>query len=107
MEIVEITGTEEFYNEIRSEIFVMADFYAKWCSPCKMQSPVLFDFAKSAEGKVKIIKVDVDANAEIADRYKIESIPTLVLFENGNEKERKIGLTTRPELSDMLIKYLK
>ena len=107
MDIVEITGTKEFYNEIRSEILVMADFYEKWCSPCKMQSPVLFDFAKSAVGKVKIIKVDVDANAEIADRYKIESIPTLVLFENGDEKERKIGLTTRPELSDMLIKYLK
>ena len=106
MEIKEITGATEFYNELTSDTPVIADFYAKWFSPCKMQSPVLYEFAKSAEGKVKIIKIDVDENAEVADKYKVGSIPTLVLFENGEEKERKIGLTTRPELSDMLIKYL-
>lgn len=104
--IKEIAGRAEFDEALRSGSPVLADFYASWCAPCKMQSPILYEFAEAAADKVRIIKIDVDANAETASEYGVDSIPTLALFVGGTERERRVGLTTRSELSDMLIKYL-
>lgn len=71
---------------------VLVDFWAGWCMPCKMVAPVIEELAVKYEGRVTIAKVDVDNNAEIASRYGIMSIPTVILFENGAEAKRFIGV---------------
>ena len=104
--IEDILGKEEFNKVLQSNSLALVDFYASWCAPCKMQTPILIEFGEEIDGKVKIIKVDVDQNPEIANEYKVQSIPTIVLFQNGEEKEKTVGLTTKATLSKMLIKYL-
>ncbi len=74
---------------------VLVDFWAPWCGPCKMQGPILEKLASSGEIKAKIVKLNTDENQAIAGQYGIHSIPTLILFEDGKEKERLIG--TQPE----------
>ena len=68
---------------------VIVDFHALWCSPCKMQSPILKEVATELGERVKVIKIDVDQNSEIASRYNVQSVPTLIIFKNG-----KAGLET-------------
>ena len=106
MEITEILGKEEFYKELSSEKPVIVDFKATWCAPCKMQTEVLKDFATTVGDKVKILKIDVDENSEIAEQYKIDAVPTLLLFNNGQVEEKSVGLTSESMLSKMVIKYL-
>lgn len=106
MEIKEISGREELNEAFVSGVPVIADFYASWCAPCKMQSPVLHEFSQHIGDKAQIVKIDVDVNADIASDYGVESVPTLILFLRGSEIERRVGLTSAAELSAMLIKYL-
>ena len=70
---------------------VLVDFYADWCGPCKMAEPVLNKLADEFKGKVEIMKLNVDDNQEISQQYGVMSIPTVVLFKEGKEVERKIG----------------
>lgn len=102
----EINSKTEFESELKGEVPRLVDFYAKWCGPCKLQSPVLYELGESVGDKVTVIKVDVDENAEIAGAYGINSIPTLVLFVGGEEKARRVGLSSKAQLSEMLIKYI-
>ena len=81
---------------------VLVDFYADWCGPCQMMAPVLKEVAQEMNGKLKIIKVDVDKNQPIAQRFGVRSIPTLILFENGALKWRKAGIITKRELLSLL-----
>ena len=81
----------ENFDEIVKEGIVLVDFYASWCGPCKMQSPIL----ESLEEDVKIIKIDVDEHDELARRFGIMSIPTLILFKDGKEIRKNIGLTPK------------
>jgi thioredoxin 1 len=92
--------TEITNNNFKSEVLdakgkVLVDFWAPWCGPCRMQTPILEKMAAAGEIKAKIVKVNTDENQEIAGKYSIQSIPTLILFENGKEVERMIG--TQPE----------
>ena len=105
-DIKEVLDEKEFGSELNVKIPVLVDFYATWCGPCKMQSPILHEFSSELLGRVKVIKVDVDTCSALAMRYGIESIPTLAVFVNGQLKEKAIGLTAKAKLSDMLIKYL-
>ena len=95
---MEIKTLEEFNEEIKNEC-VIVDFYATWCGPCKMQAPVLEELENS-RANVKVVKVDVDQFPSIAKEYAVMSIPTLLLFKNGNLKDKKIGFTALPILSD-------
>ncbi len=104
--IEEIIGKEEFAAALASDKPVVVDFWATWCGPCRMQAPVLEEFAKEAEGKVRVVKVDVDENEEIAYQYKIASIPTLMVFKNGESVEKSVGLTSAAKLSEMVLKHL-
>lgn len=92
--------TEINNNNFKTEVLdakgkVLVDFWAPWCGPCRMQSPILEKLTQSGEIKAKIVKVNTDENQEIAGKYSIQSIPTLILFEDGKEVERMIG--TQPE----------
>ena len=92
--------TEINDNNFKSEVLdtkgkVLVDFWAPWCGPCRMQGPILEKLAASGEIKAKIVKLNTDENPGTAGKYSIQSIPTLILFDNGKEIERLIG--TQPE----------
>lgn len=85
--------TANFDKEvIQSSGKVLVDFWAPWCGPCKMQTPILEKLAASGEVKTKILKLNTDENTEIAQKFGIVSIPTLILFENGKEIGRFVGV---------------
>ena len=79
---MKIVNSNEFRNEI-SEGVVLVDFFATWCGPCKMLGPVLEDLGKELEGKAKIIKVDIDQSGDLADEFRISSVPTMILFKDN------------------------
>ena len=91
---------------INSDIPVLVDFFAEWCGPCKVQSPVLERLAGEMEGKVKVIKIDVDKNQEIALRFQIRGVPTLVLFKNGQTLWRQSGVLDQNQLKSILARYI-
>ncbi len=85
---------------------VLVDFWASWCGPCRMVAPVLEEVARDYEGKLKVVKVNVDDNSETASRYGIMSIPTMMLFKNGKPVETIVGFRKKEELSDIINKNL-
>ncbi len=88
----EISGVEEFETEVlKSGQPVFVDFWAPWCGPCRMVSPVVEEIEKENEEKMKVVKINVDENGEIAAKYEIQSIPTLILFKDGEIVERILG----------------
>lgn len=105
-EIIEITSAEQFEKELNTDVPVVVDFFATWCNPCRLQSPILHDFKEEMGDKVKVIKVDVDLNEKIAYDLRISSIPALYVFKNGEVKEKTIGLTPKANLAEMVIKYI-
>ena len=83
---------EEFETEVlKSDVPVLVDFYADWCGPCHAIAPTIEALSGEFEGKVKFVKVDVDANKEVASRYEIMSIPTIMLFEKGRVEDSIVG----------------
>lgn len=96
-------NSENFENEVlQSETPVLVDFWAQWCGPCKMLSPILDELAGEYAGKVKIGKVDVDENQELSAQYSVLSIPTLLIFKDGKVQEQHVGLKGKPELKQAL-----
>ncbi|HZF21240.1 MAG TPA: thioredoxin [Dongiaceae bacterium] len=82
----------EFDTEVlKSNVPVLVDFYADWCGPCHAIAPTIEALSSEFEGKIKFVKVDVDANQEVASRYEIMSIPTIMLFENGKVEDSIVG----------------
>ncbi|GAB5524976.1 MAG: thioredoxin [Roseivirga sp.] len=87
---------------VSQETPVLVDFYADWCGPCQAMAPVLKEVAQNYEGKVKVIKIDVDKNQPIAQRFGVRSIPTLILFKGGNVLWQQAGMMTGRDLSNKL-----
>lgn len=83
---------------IESETLVLVDFWASWCAPCRMQTPILHDVESELDSTCKICKLNVDDNMEIASTFGISSIPCLMLFKNGKAISTKVGLTQKDEL---------
>ncbi len=94
-----------FQNIIDGSTPVLVDFYADWCQPCKMQAPILKEFAKEAADKVKVIKIDVDKNPEIARRFQIQGVPTLAIFQKGKLVWRQSGIIPKQGLLEVVEKY--
>lgn len=87
---------------IESETPVLVDFWAPWCPPCRMLSPVMDEIAAEKEGVAKIVKVNVDENQELAKRYKVQSIPLLLFFKGGELKDQLLGAANKKTLLSKL-----
>ncbi len=92
----------KFETLIDQDTPVLVDFYADWCGPCQMMAPLLKEVAQEMGDKVKVIKIDVDKNQPIAQRFGVRSIPTLILFKNGKILENKAGVMTKRDLTQMI-----
>ena len=94
---------DNFDNEISSSnIPVLVDFWAEWCGPCKMLGPILEEISKDLKDKLQIVKVNLDENQDLAMKYSIRSIPTLLLFKDGQLIDTKIGLLPKSDLVEWL-----
>ena len=96
-----------FQELINSSTPVLVDFYADWCGPCKMMSPIIEQLATEMGDKMKVIKIDVDKNAQLSDKYQIRGIPTFMLFQNGKILWQQAGAMSGSQLKSMLQKHVK
>lgn len=101
-----IHSADEFDKALLSNKVVLVDFWATWCGPCRMLMPVIEEVAAEAEGKFAVLKVDVDENEKLAMRYKIMTIPTLMVFKNGVAEGKSIGVVPKTAIMNMVEKYL-
>ena len=103
-----LTFTDDTFEKdvLKSDVPVLVDFWAEWCGPCRMMSPTVDQVAVDYAGRVKVGKLDVDANQQTAFRYGIRGIPTILLFKGGQVVEQKVGAIGKAEFQKMLDKHL-
>ena len=100
-----IINKDNFENEVlKSDKPVLLDFWAKWCGPCMMLSPIIEEIAKEYEGKIKVGKINVDENMDLAIKYNVASIPTLFLIKDGKIAKKSIGFLEKAEVIDFIMK---
>lgn len=105
--MVEHLTTDSFMEKVlEAKETVLVDFFATWCGPCKMLAPAVEELAEDYAGKAAVYKLDVDDAEELAMRYKVMSIPTLVFFKNGTECERIVGVASKAELAEAMERNL-
>ena len=101
--MVNVFNEENFENEvINTDKTTIVDFYADWCGPCKMMSPVIDKIAEENAENIKVGKVNVDENQELAMKYNVMSIPTILVFKNGNLVKTFIGVTSKSEIEEAI-----
>ncbi len=105
--VIHIKEADFDQTVIKSDIPVLVDFWAPWCGPCHMIAPVVEELAGEYDGRIKVTKVNVDENPNVAARYGIRSIPTLLLFNGGQVQDQVIGAVGKAELSKKLEGALK
>lgn len=98
--------TDQEFAQETNEGVVLVDFWATWCPPCRMQGPILDEIAKDYEGKVKVVKMDVDENKVTPAQFEVMSIPTLLVKKDGEVVEKMVGLHQKPQLEAILNKYV-
>jgi len=92
-----------FTEIINSEKPVLIDFFAEWCGPCKMVSPIIEEVAKETSGKARVIKIDVDKNQGLAAKLGVRGVPTLMVYQRGEQKFRQAGVLQKQQILDVLI----
>ena len=99
-----ILTSDNFEKEVlQSELPVLVDFWATWCGPCRMMAPVVEEIAAEYDGKVVVGKIDVDENEDLAAEFGVMSIPTLLVFKNGEVADTAVGITPKGRLLEMLL----
>lgn len=102
-QLIASIGDAEFESHVlQADTPVLVDFWAEWCGPCKMLAPILDTVATEYQGKVKIIKINVDNNPETPANFGVRGIPTLILFKNGEAVATKVGALTKSQLTSFL-----
>lgn len=100
-----VHATDQSFNTETGEGLVLADFWAPWCGPCKMIAPVLEELDSEMSDKLKIVKLDVDENQETAGKFGVMSIPTLLLFKNGEVVDKVVGFQPKEALAELVSKH--
>ncbi len=103
---IEATDSTFETEVLGSEVPVLVDFWAVWCAPCRMIAPIVEELAAEHEGKLKVAKVDVDSNPQTAIKYSIRSIPTLLVFKNGEVVEQMVGAVPKSMIASRLEKHM-
>lgn len=101
-----IVGNDKNFDELIKEGVTVVDFFATWCMPCKMLSPIIEELAADYDGKAKIVKLDIDAAGKTAEEYKVYSVPTVIVFKNGKEIERSSGYNQKAAFAQMIDRNL-
>ena len=104
--MIEQVSEANFEQVIKSKPVVMIDFFANWCGPCKMLSPILEQIVTGGEVDVTIAKLDIDESLEIAKQFGVMSVPTMIIFKNGDEVERLVGLKQKSQIVELLKNYI-
>lgn len=99
----EVVTSADFQSKVlESDAPVLVDFFATWCGPCRMLAPVLEEVAAEMEGKVRVLKLDIDQSPDIAQRYGVMSVPTMIVFEGGQVKRKTIGAQPKQNVLALL-----
>ena len=102
MAVTKVTQQNFQEEVVQADVPVLVDFFATWCAPCQMLAPVLEEVAEEVEGRAKVVKVDVDEEQQLASLYGVMSIPTLLVFKNGEVAEQSVGAKPKADLLAML-----
>jgi|TARA_B110000438_G_scaffold227472_1_gene221905 thioredoxin 1 len=101
------TNDENFDNVVlKSDLPVLVDFWAPWCGPCKLLGPTLEEISTENEGKLSIVKINIDENQEMAAKYGIKSIPTMLIFKNGELKNQLVGSMPKKDIEKILLQEI-
>ncbi len=104
--VIEIT-TQNFENEVlKADVPVLVDFWASWCGPCKMVSPIIDELADDFEGRAKVGKINVDEQMELAEKFKVMTIPTVMIFKNGEMVEKSVGAKAKADFAQMIESHI-
>ena len=105
--MAQVISSEEFNNLVEYvEEVVVVDFFATWCGPCKMLAPVFQEVANEFEGKVKFYKIDIDESLDIARQFSVSTVPTVIIFRNGEPLERLVGFMPKENLVSKIKEYI-
>ena len=106
MAAVQVTDSSFKQDVLESELPVLVDFWAPWCGPCRMVAPVVEEISEQYDGQVKVVKLNTDENPSVASQYGIRSIPTLMIFKDGQRVDMVVGAVPKTTLANTLEKYL-
>jgi thioredoxin 1 len=104
--VTEVSDSSFEKDVLQSETPVLVDFWAAWCGPCRMLAPTVEAVAEKYAGNARVVKLNVDENPAVSQRYGIKGIPTLILFKGGKEEERVVGATSKEAISRMIDKHV-
>lgn len=107
MSYLNITDQDFEAEVLKSEQPVLVDFWASWCGPCQMLAPIIEEIAEEFQGKIKVVKIDVDANPQSAQKYNILSIPTVIFFKNGQALTQLIGVQPKERFEEEIKKIIQ
>ena len=103
---MKVVNEKEFNDIIKNKKVVLVDFFATWCGPCRMLSPILEEVSEETNGEYEIVKVDVDESYDLAKKFGIMSVPTMIIFQDGVEAEKIIGLRSKDDIVETIKTYL-
>ena len=104
--VQEVSDASFETDVLKSDQLVLVDFWASWCAPCRMLAPTVEAVAEKYAGNARVVKLNVDDNPSVSQRFGIKGIPTLILFKNGHEEERVVGATSEAAISKMIDRHV-